>query len=180
LSDALRGAATVVASVSGRRDGKPEQIPALAERLLHAASEAGVARLLWVGGAGSLQVVPGLRLVDTPEFPPEVKPESLAQADALEIFRRNLTDVRWSYFSPPVELELEADGGEPYVIEATEDVLRDEDGRSRIALADYARAAVDELGAPRFDGARFTIAARRSGGAGESASTGHAVTAQVA
>lgn len=159
LVDTLAGADVLIGAVSGRRDGHPERIPRLAERLLDAASAAGVPRLLWVGGAGSLEVIPGLRLLDTPDFPADVRPESLAQADALDIFRASTHHVAWTYFSPPAQLEESAVGGDPYLALATDALLRDEDGASRIALGDYARAAIDELEAPRFTRTRFTIAA---------------------
>jgi putative NADH-flavin reductase len=158
LSQAIAGFDVVVAAVSGRRDGRPGQIPALARRVLEQTQTAGVARLLWVGGAGSLEVVPGLRLLDTPDFPAEVRPEALAQADALDVFQRTRTDVEWSYFSPAQELDVDG-GGAPYAMAATDLLLRDEDGHSRIALADYARAALDELERPRFSRTRFSIGA---------------------
>jgi putative NADH-flavin reductase/L-ascorbate metabolism protein UlaG (beta-lactamase superfamily) len=158
-SEGLTQAIVGVDAVSGRRDGRPDQIPLLARRVLEQTETAGVARLLWVGGAGSLDVVPGLRLLDTPDFPAEVRREALAQADALDVFRQAATDVDWSYFSPAQELDV--DGGRArYSMAATDSLLRDEDGHSRIALADYARAALDELERPRFSRARFSIAAR--------------------
>ena len=43
--------------------------------------------LLWVGGAGSLEVAPGTRLMDTPGFPDAAKAEAKAGADSLAIFR---------------------------------------------------------------------------------------------
>lgn len=159
LVETLAGADVLIGAVSGRRDKRPEQIALLAERLLDAAATARVPRLLWVGGAGSLQVVPGLRLVDTPDFPPEARRESLAQADALDVFRASTHDVAWSYFSPAAHIDEQADGGEAFLAAAGDALLRDEDGTSRITLVDYARAALDELETPQFSRMRFTSAA---------------------
>lgn len=160
LVPALADVDVLVGAVSGRRENRPEQIPVLAGRLLDAAAAAGVRRLLWVGGAGNLEVIPGLRGVDTPGFPAEIRPEALAQADALELIRASTTEVAWSYFSPAAFLDEHGDGGEPYRVAATDALLRDEDGASRIALVDYARAALDEIEAPQFIATRFTIAAQ--------------------
>ncbi len=49
--------------------------------LIAAVKQAGVKRLLVVGGAGSLEVAPGVQLVDTPTFPPEYKAEALGSRD---------------------------------------------------------------------------------------------------
>ena len=46
--------------------------------LIGAVKRAGVKRMLVVGGAGSLEVAPGMQLVDTPDFPAAYKPEALA------------------------------------------------------------------------------------------------------
>jgi uncharacterized protein len=41
--------------------------------LIEAIKEAGVKRYFVVGGAGSLEVAPGVKLVDTPQFPARTK-----------------------------------------------------------------------------------------------------------
>ena len=46
--------------------------------LIAAVKKAGVPRLLVVGGAGSLEVAPGVPLMDTPDFPAAYQPEALA------------------------------------------------------------------------------------------------------
>src|SRR4051794_31952129 len=65
----------------------PEMLVDAARGLLDGLARAGVGRLISVGGAGSLEVAPGERLVDTPDFHDEWKPEALAGAAALEVFR---------------------------------------------------------------------------------------------
>jgi putative NADH-flavin reductase len=51
--------------------------------LIDAVKAAGVTRYLVVGGAGSLEVAPGVALVTTPGFPAEYKAEALKGGDFL-------------------------------------------------------------------------------------------------
>jgi len=74
-------------------------IGADAARLIRAVKAAGVPRLLVVGGAGSLEVEPGIALVDTPEFPAEYKDEALAGRRFLEELRRE-QELNWTFLSP--------------------------------------------------------------------------------
>jgi hypothetical protein len=67
--DAVRGTDAVVASLSARRDGNPDNVPNNAGVLLDNLPKAGVKRLLWVGGAGSLETAPGVKVIDSPNFP---------------------------------------------------------------------------------------------------------------
>jgi putative NADH-flavin reductase len=59
--------------------------------------------VLWVGGAGSLEVKPGVRVVDSPDFPDWVRPGSLATIDALEQLRKEAA-LEWSYRAPSADL----------------------------------------------------------------------------
>ena len=52
--------------------------------------QAGVKRFLTVGGAGSLEIQPGLQLVDTPNFPEAYKPGATAARDYLNFLIRKL------------------------------------------------------------------------------------------
>ena len=55
------------------------------QRFLCSTKAAKVPRLLVVGGAGSLEVRPGLTLVNTPDFPVAYKPETLAGVEYASI-----------------------------------------------------------------------------------------------
>ncbi len=101
IKQAVAGHDAVVASVKGRPTGRFETVPKAACVLLDVLPRAGVRRLLFVGGGGSLEVAPGQRFVDAPQFPQQYKEEALAQADALAIFRASNAEVDWSYASPP-------------------------------------------------------------------------------
>lgn len=88
LKSVLEGVDAVIASIGGRAAGNHEMVAKTAQCLLNELPQAGVARLLWVGGAGSLEVAPGVKLVTVPGFPEEYKGEALAQGEALEVFPR--------------------------------------------------------------------------------------------
>src|SRR5271163_2154870 len=64
--------------------------------IIEAAKKAGIKRVLWVGGAGSLEVKPGVRVVDDPALPGWVKPGSLATINALDQLRKE-TDLDWTF-----------------------------------------------------------------------------------
>ncbi|MHB1225499.1 MAG: NAD(P)-dependent oxidoreductase [Gemmatimonadaceae bacterium] len=83
---ASRGADAIVNALSPRPSPTGRAASSLtdaARALLAGARTAGVQRIVIVGGAGSLEVAPGARLVDQPDFPDSYRAESLAQADAL-------------------------------------------------------------------------------------------------
>ncbi|HLI91138.1 MAG TPA: NAD(P)-dependent oxidoreductase [Ktedonobacteraceae bacterium] len=125
-----------------------------ARALIEGLTRAGVRRLIVVGGAGSLEVAPGLQLVDTPDFPPAWKPGALAMRDALDIYRS--ADLDWTYFSPAGFISPGERTGKYRT--GTEQLVTDEKGESRISAEDYAAALVDELENPRFVRRRFTAA----------------------
>ena len=126
-----------------------------ADTLLSALRQAGVGRLLVTGGAASLEVAPGVRLIDTPDFPEEWKvfaQGGIAFLDAL----RGETGIDWTFFSPAAFI-FEGPrtgafrlGGDQLVV--------DDAGDSKISFADYAIAMVDELEQHRHARARFTAA----------------------
>src|SRR5882757_1207412 len=68
-------------------------------KIIAATKAAKVPRLLVVGGAGSLEVAPGLTLVNSPDFPPEYKPETLAGVKFLDVLREE-KELDWTFLSP--------------------------------------------------------------------------------
>ncbi len=121
--------------------------------VIAAAKQAG-ARLLVVGGAGSLEVAPGLALVDTPEFPAEYKPEALAGREFLEVLRAD-QDLDWTYLSPSAFL---APGLKTGTFRLGKDqLLTGADGKSWISAEDFVIALADELESPRHRRQRFTV-----------------------
>jgi len=142
LAAVIRGH-DVLASAYGPRPGDDiGQIAVVAAQLVAAAREANVPRLVVVGGAGSLEVAPGLQLVDTPDFPAAYKPFALAARDALTQLRP-VQDIDWTFFSPAAEIGPGEERG-TYRVKART-FLTDADGHSRISYADYGAAFVEEL-----------------------------------
>jgi len=121
--------------------------------VIEGARQAGVKRLITVGGAGSLEVAPGVALADTPEFPSFVYPIANGQRDSLAI-HRGTTDVNWTFFSPSALIEP---GRRTCAIRlGTDQLLKNDQGESRISAEDFAFALLDEIEKPQFEGKRFT------------------------
>lgn len=124
-------------------------------RILEAAREAGVKRLLIVGGAGTLFCAPGLRVVDSGAIPAEIMGgvKSLGEFYLDTLMAENAID--WVFFSPAGSLEPGAATGSYRL--GKDDLIVDADGKSHITVGDYARAMVDELETPAHHKERFTI-----------------------
>lgn len=153
---ALNGVDVAVASLSGRRDADADRIPRYAASLLGALPAAGVKRLVWIGGAGSLETAPGVTVSSSPQFPKEWLPEANAQAEALKIFRDSKTGIDWTYVSPAALL-VDGDRTGKYRI-GGDQLLVDADGTSRITIADYAAAVLDRIEKDDKPCQRITVA----------------------
>jgi hypothetical protein len=143
-----------VNAIGPGRGGDPGVIVTAARALLAALSVAGPKRLVVVGGAGTLEIRPGVQRLDTPEFPDAYRPSGHAQREALALYRAS--DLDWTYLSPPIIIETGQRTGRYRV--GGDQVLSDAHGRSRISMQDYAVALLDELERPRHLRARFTVA----------------------
>ncbi|WP_225783057.1 NAD(P)-dependent oxidoreductase [Xenophilus sp. Marseille-Q4582] len=126
-----------------------------APTLLAAAREAGVKRVLVVGGAGSLEVAPGVALIDTPEFPQAYKAEAGAGRDFLNVLRGE-TAIDWTFLSPAALFEPGERTGRFRL--GGDRFMADAQGHSRISMEDYAIALVDEIEAPKHSRQRFAVA----------------------
>ena len=147
LAAAIAGQ-TVLASAYGAyaSPGSPS-VDQVSATLIEAARKAGIRRVIVVGGAGTLEVAPGLQLVDTPEFPAVYKPTALDMREASKRFIA-ADDLDWTFFAPAAEIGPgEKRGG--FRTQA-KDFLADAEGHSRISHADYADAFVDEIERPQY------------------------------
>ena len=123
-------------------------------KVIAATKAAKVPRLLVVGGSGSLEVTPGLTLVNSPDFPPEYKPETLAGVKFLDVLRQE-EELDWTLLSPSY---LFAPGERTGKFRLGKDeLLVGADGQSRISTEDFAIALVDELEQPKHPRDRFTV-----------------------
>lgn len=126
-----------------------------ADTLLQIAKSAAIPRLLVTGGAGSLQVAPGLQLVDSPDFPAAARPEALAGRQFLQRLQAG-AGVAWSFLSPALMIQPGERSGRFRL--GRDELLRDAQGESRISMEDFAVAMLDELEQPRHLDERFTVA----------------------
>jgi putative NADH-flavin reductase len=154
-----KGADVIINAVSPRPSPSgrsASSLPAAALALIDGAKKAGVKRLIVVGGAGSLEVAPGKRLVDSPGFPPEYMAESLDSAAALDVYRTSAGDLDWTYISPGAEMGPGTRTGRYRTSDDT--LLTDDKGRSFISFEDYAKSLVDEIEYPTHPRARMAVA----------------------
>ncbi len=121
--------------------------------LIEAVKEAGVKRYFVVGGAGSLEVAPGVKLVDTPQFPAAYKGEATKGGEFLELLRKEKT-LEWTFLSPSAMI---GPGERTGKFRLGKDQLLTTDKGSHISWEDYAIAAVDELEKPCHVRERFTV-----------------------
>jgi uncharacterized protein len=127
-------------------DGSPKA-------LLEAVRASGVRRYMVVGGAASLEVAPGQRLLDAPDFPAAYKGEASAAAAYLDMLK-GVSDLDWTFLSPSA---LFSAGERTAKFRLGKDQLLTTDRGSSISYEDYAIALADELEHPRHVRQRFTV-----------------------
>ena len=121
--------------------------------LIEAVRASGVKRYFVVGGAGSLEVAPGVKLIDTPEFPAIYKAEAGKGGEFLELLKQE-KDLDWTYLSPSA---LFVAGERTGKFRLGKDQLLANEKGSSISFEDYAIALVDELEKPAHSRERFTV-----------------------
>ena len=122
-------------------------------KLIEAVRASGVKRYVVVGGAGSLEVAPGKKLIDTPEFPAIYKTEAAAGGVFLDLLRPE-KELDWTFLSPSAVFEPGERSGKFRL--GTDQLLANDKGSS-ISFEDYAIALVDELEKPAHSRKRFTV-----------------------
>jgi putative NADH-flavin reductase len=152
--------AVISAYSPGLRNYSAEDAAALIEKA-HAAlfagvKQAGVTRLIIVGGVGSLQASPGVDVVDSDFYPAGHRAHTLRNREILRSLKRGEHDLDWTYASPPLEIKAGERTGQFRLGGAQ--LLRDANGDSRISEADFAIAILDALDQGTFKRQRFTAA----------------------
>ncbi|WP_306030536.1 NAD(P)-dependent oxidoreductase [Stappia sp. MMSF_3263] len=145
LASLLKGHDVVISSVHFSASD-----PAI---LIKAVRASGVKRYLVVGGAGSLEVAPGQRLVDQPDFPAEYKEEALGGARFLDLLK-DVDDLDWTFLSPSA---MFVPGERTGRFRLGKDALLANENGSSISFEDYAIAMVDEIETPKHSRQRFTV-----------------------
>ncbi|QOY21853.1 NAD(P)-dependent oxidoreductase [Xanthomonas citri] len=146
LAQVLRGHDAVVSAVHFTASD--------VQTLIDAVRASGVKRYIVVGGAGSLEVAPGQRLVDQPDFPPAYKAEASRGANFLDLLRSSANDLDWTFLSPSA---LFVAGERTGKFRLGTDQLLSTPSGSSISFEDFAIALVDELEHPAHVRTRFTV-----------------------
>lgn len=140
--------------ISAFNPGKDERGTGV-RSIIDAVKRSGVKRLLVVGGAGSLEIAPGKRLVDQPDFPAQWKDGALRTAAFLDQLRGE-TELDWAFVSPAAMLAPGERTGHYRV--GGDQLMTDSNGESCISLKDYAVAMLDETERPQHHRKRFSVA----------------------
>lgn len=143
-----------VISAYGPGNDDPKIVGKVYQSLNKGMTKAGVKRVILVGGAGSLQVAPGLELVDTPEFPASWKAAALAHREVLH-FYLNEKELEWTYASPAALIEPGKRTGKFRWGE--NQLVSDEAGHSKISIEDFAAAIIDVAEQRKYIRKRFTV-----------------------
>jgi putative NADH-flavin reductase len=153
MVESVRGAEAIISAYAPPGDNT-DALVAVCERLVRASEQSHVPRLLVVGGAGVLEVSPGMTLLQSGMLPPEWMAIAASHGKALAALRE--TAIDWTYVAPAAMFEP----GERTGTYRTDDyrLLTDAKGESRISMEDYAIAMVDELEHPVHPRASFAVA----------------------
>jgi putative NADH-flavin reductase len=123
--------------------------------IISGVKKSGIKRLLVVGGAGTLEVAPGVQLLDTASFPENIKGGVLATKEVLYMLRKE-KELEWTFLSPPASIAPGERTGHYRL--GKDQLLKDKQGESKISTQDYAVAMLDELEHPQHIRERFTVA----------------------
>ena len=159
LATALAGHDAVVSSYNSgwTNPNIYDDFIAGSEAIQKAVRLSGVKRLLVIGGAGSLEIAPGVQLVDSPDFPAAYKPGASAARDYLNILKKE-QDLDWTFLSPAINMHPDAHGEPTRKFRlGTDQPVFDENGKNFILIEDLAVAIINELENNQFIKRRFTV-----------------------
>lgn len=148
----IQGADAIISAYAPPQDDT-DALLGVTERQIAAFKTAGDTRLIVVGGAGSLEVAPGVTLLASGHLPEAWRPIATSHGEALKLLQAS--DINWTYFSPAAYFEAGERTGKFRL--GTDELISDSKGESRISFEDYAIALVDELEKPAHERGRFSI-----------------------
>jgi putative NADH-flavin reductase len=148
----IKGVDAVVSAYAPSMDDTDALI-GVTEREIAAVKKAGGSRLLVVGGAGLLEVAPGVTLIKSGHLPAEYLPIATSHEKALGVLRAS--DINWTYLSPGAYFVPGERTGKFRL--GTKELIADAKGESKISFADYAIALVDEIEKPAHERASFSV-----------------------
>ena len=155
LSEQLHSFDAIITAFSGHAKGDVlGYYVSGVKNIIQATKNAQAKRLLVVGGAGSLEVAPGLQVIDTPDFPEAYRASAEGARQALNLLRAE-AELNWTMLSPSAMI---APGQRTNQFRlGTDQLLIAADGKSHISVEDYAVAMINELERPAHTRQRFTV-----------------------
>ncbi len=151
-TEAIRGVDAVISAYGPPQD-KTDEIVEVTQRQVEAVKRAGNPRLLVVGGAGGLNVAPGVTLIDSGYLPDAYQPIAKSHVRALKVLEAS--DIDWTYLAPAAYFEPGERTGKFRV--GKDELIANEKQESRISMEDYAIALVNELEKPAHRKQRFSV-----------------------
>jgi putative NADH-flavin reductase len=148
----IAGADAVVSAYAPPADDT-DALLGVTEILIKAVEVSPKTRLIVVGGAGGLNVAPGVSLIDSGHLPAPWLPIAKSHVAAYDLLKASSID--WTYFAPAAFFEPGERTGKFRL--GLDDLIADENHQSRISMEDYSIALVDELEKPAHHRERFTI-----------------------
>jgi hypothetical protein len=157
FTEICKGADAVISSYNpGWTNPKiAEQTTTGYKSIVQSVRKSGVKRLLIVGGAGSLFVSPGKRLMDTGAIPESFMPAVRALSNVYLVDLATEKEIDWIFFSPAINIHPGTRTGIFRL--GKDDMILNEAGEGEISSQDYAVAMIDELEKPAHHHERFTI-----------------------
>ena len=152
IAAAVNGADAVISAYAPPQ-GDVDAIVGVTQRQVEALNHGSNVRLIVVGGAGGLNVAPGVTLIDSGYLPEPYLPIAKAHTQALNVLRESTID--WTYLAPAAYFEPGTRTGKFRL--GTDELIANEQQESRISMEDYAIALVDELEKPKHRRQRFSI-----------------------
>ncbi len=157
VTEVCKGSDTVISAFNPgwQNPDIAEETTRVYKVILEGVRKSGVKRFMVVGGAGSLFIAPGKRLMDAGVMPEQYLPavRALAGVYLNDLMAENKID--WVFFSPAGDLHPGSRTGKFRL--GKDDLIVDEAGESKISVQDYAVAMIDELEKPAHHRQRFTI-----------------------
>lgn len=126
-------------------------------KIVEAAKKSGVGRLLIVGGAGTLFVKPGLRVVDSGAIHAEIMDGVRTLGNFFLDVLSKEDGIDWVFFSPAGAFDEKGTRTGKFRLGKDDLIIDEKTGTSHISVEDYAVAMVDELEKPTHHKERFTI-----------------------
>jgi putative NADH-flavin reductase len=152
IAAVIKGADIVVSAYQPPADNTDALID-VTGRQIEAVKKAGVPRLIVVGGAGQLEVAPGVTLIKSGYLPAEYLPIAISHEKAAQVLKDS--NINWTYIAPAAYF-VPGDRTGKYRT-GTNNLVADEKNDSRISFADYAIALVDEIETPKHERALFSV-----------------------